>query len=79
LKANAGRALQVLDQLQQQPVSQIKSLAQRANLSIPTTSKALEDLVNVRIVREITGGSYGRTYVYQPYLQLLGEETMPAS
>lgn len=79
LKANAGRALQVLDQLQQQPVSQIKLLAQRANLSIPTTSKALEDLVSVGIVREITGGRYGRTYTYHPYLQLLGEETMPAS
>lgn len=77
LKAGAGRALQLLEQLQRTPVASIAKLANASGLSIPTVTAALNDLQRLQLAREITGGKYGRIYAYHPYLQLLTEGTEP--
>jgi Fic family protein len=47
------------------------------NVSLPTATKALQRLQTLGIVREITGGKYGRLYAYDAYLSILSEGTEP--
>ena len=43
-------------------------------MTAPTAGKALEALVKLRVLREVTGRKRGRIFVYRRYLVLLGEE-----
>jgi hypothetical protein len=38
-----------------------------------SATKALAKLEQIGIVREVTGGKYGRTYCYDPYINILNE------
>ena len=75
--ASPGRAIQVHDQLQRTPLVTIGQLAKATNLSTPTVTSALRDLEKIEVVREITGGSYGRTYSYAAYVKILSEGAEP--
>ena len=46
-------------------------------LSLPTAAKALQRLQQLGVVREITGGKYGRLYADDAYLTILSEGTEP--
>ena len=48
-----------------------------SKLSVPTVTKALENLVQVRIVREATGRQRDRVFVYDRYLAILSRGTEP--
>jgi hypothetical protein len=41
----------------------------------PSLRDALEALVKLGVLREVTGRKRGRVFVYSRYLALLGEET----
>ncbi|MDR0535239.1 MAG: Fic family protein [Puniceicoccales bacterium] len=65
--------------LQERPATTAGELAAKLDVSFPTAAKALENLVTLNIVREVTGGKQNRLYRYENYLAILREGTEPLS
>lgn len=55
----------------------IARLANRTGLSIPGATAAVDRLVGLNLVQEVTGRQRGRVFTYAPYVALLGEGTEP--
>jgi Fic family protein len=70
-------ALRLHDVLQSRPVASANQLAERSGLSAPTVYSALESLVSLGIVRELTGRARGRVFAYDEHLRTLSEGTEP--
>ena len=69
----AGSALRVHEALQERPILSIPETCRRTGLAFPTVSAALRLLERAGLVREITGFSRNRVYVYSEYLRILNE------
>jgi Fic family protein len=67
----AGSVLRVHQHLQKKPITSVLGAASAMGLTTPTVRTALDQLVKLQIVREITGKRRDRLYVYDSYLQLL--------
>ena len=63
----------VLTSLRNRPLSNIKQLSATSGLSFPTTTKAVNNLIQHGIVEELTGQRRNRVFVYAEYLRLLNE------
>jgi Fic family protein len=73
----AGEAASVLRlhlHLQRNPITNANDAAKAIGSSAPTARSVLLKLERHGILREITGGNYGKTYAYGTYLDLLSEE-----
>lgn len=73
----AGNIIRVHQQMQMQPVISVNAVANKLDMAVNTARSALTHLQNLGIVREITGGKYGRLYAYDAYLSILSEGTEP--
>jgi len=73
----APTALQVHEALQREPVTTIPRLVAHTRLSVPGATAALERLVALDLVREVTGRHRNRVYSYESYVSLLSEGTEP--
>ncbi len=69
----AGSALRVHEALQERPILSIPETRKRTHLAFPTVSAAMRLLEATGVVREITGFSRNRVYVYNEYLRILNE------
>ena len=69
----AGSALRVHEALQERPILSIPETSRRTRLAFPTVSAAMRLLEIAGLVREITGFSRNRVYVYSEYLRILNE------
>ena len=69
----AGSALRVHEALQERPILSIPETRKRTHLAFPTVSAAMRLLEATGVVREITGFSRNRVYVYGEYLRILNE------
>lgn len=58
-------------QMRAQPMTSIAALSLATGLAPTTIATSLAKLGNIGIVREITGGRYGRLYAYDGYLKIL--------
>lgn len=67
----ARACLRVHDQLRVQPMTSIATLTSATGLSPTTVASSLSRLADIGLVREITGGKYGRLYAYQDYMKIL--------
>lgn len=72
-----GTAFRVHQQLQIQPIASVSRMAEAVGISINTARASLELLQKPGIVRELTGGKYGRLYAYDQHLAILNEGTEP--
>ena len=68
---SARSCLRIHEQMKAQPITSITALSQAINLTPTTTATSLAKLTNIGIVKEITGGKYGRLYAYEGYLKIL--------
>jgi Fic family protein len=68
---SARSCLRIHEQMKAQPITSITALSQAINLTPTTTSTSLAKLTNMGIVKEMTGGKYGRLYAYEGYLKIL--------
>ena len=73
----AGSALQVHHALLSRPVNTIARLAGGTNLSVPAVTGALAALVDLGLVREVTGRKRNRVFSYVPYLEVLQQGMEP--
>ena len=81
IELNWGRGLpnvlRVHEHLQKGPVASVNLIAKSLGLTIPTVGKALQTLIELGIVREMTGRRRDRFFAYSRYLKILGEGTDP--
>jgi hypothetical protein len=73
----APTARQVHEALQREPVTTIPRLVARTRLSVPGATAALERLIAIDLVKEVTGRQRNRVFSYVPYVSLLSEGTEP--
>ena len=66
-------ALRVFDALRRRPVSDIDHLARETHVAYSTAARAVEALVALGIVRELTGRRRNRAFAYDRYLATLSE------
>ncbi len=77
LGRRAGSAATVQTALLKTPVCTIPLLAKRTGLTLPTIAKALDVLLDRKMVSETTGKKRNRVYRYDRYLEILNEGTEP--
>ncbi len=74
---NTANTLRVFDALRARPLATITDLAARTGVSYPTAARAVDALIGLDIVRELTGRRRGRVFAYDRYLSILSEGTEP--
>jgi Fic family protein len=63
--------------LQKYPITEAKKIVEHCKVTLPTVNKSLKQLGELGIVKEITGKSRNKIYVYQEYLDILSEGATP--
>jgi Fic family protein len=61
----------------ERPIMTINEAGRRHGVSFPTASKGMDRLMEIGIVRELTGKRRNRVYAYDRYLAILSEGTEP--
>ncbi len=69
--------LVVYHHLQKTPIADTPRIKEKCKLTLPTIIKALNQLENLGIVKEITGKARNKIYVYKEYLDILNKGTEP--
>lgn len=77
LGRGASNPLRLHQLLRRRPLVTIPDAARMLKLSQPTVTAGLRHLIDLGIVREMTGRQRNRIFVYQQYLDLLAEGTDP--
>jgi Fic family protein len=72
---NSGSVLRILEALRERPLTPLTDVSQRAGLSFPAAGTAMQRLVDMDIVRELTGKKRNRIFVYDKYLAVLSQGT----
>lgn len=70
LGSRAANAKKVVDYLYKRPIVNAEKISEITGISMPTAYKLIVDLERLEILKEITGGQRGRTYVYDKYFQI---------
>ncbi len=73
----AASALRLHHAFQQRAILSIPRAAKRVGVSQPTITASMAHLTKLGIVRESTGRKRRKLYVYEAYLNILGEGTEP--
>ena len=73
----SGNALRVFDALRRRPVPDIDHLARETGIAYSTAARAVEALVGLEVLRELTGRQRGRVFAYSRYLEILSEGAQP--
>jgi Fic family protein len=71
----ASTALRVFRVLCERPLVTLNQVCGRTGLSFPAVSRAMENLINLNVVNEITGQRRNRVFAYHRYLSILSEGT----
>jgi Fic family protein len=74
----ASLALRVHEALKLRPLQSIPAVRDATRLSFPGVSAAMDLLVELGVVRELTGKRRNRLFVYDRYLAMLSEGTEPS-
>lgn len=70
LISRAANAKKVVDYLYKRPIINAEKVSEITGISMPTAYKLIVDLEKIEVLKEITGGQRGRTYVFDKYLQI---------
>lgn len=68
--SRATNAKKVIDYLYKRPIIDAEKVGEVAGISMPSSYRLISDLEKMDILKEITGGKRGRTYVFENYLWL---------
>lgn len=79
LKRLAGSALRVLSVMSRMPVVNVARITQATNIVPSSVSKVLNALIELGLVKELTGQKRNRLFCYDRYLKVLSEGTEPLS
>ncbi len=70
-------ALRIHQYLQSKPILSVAGAIKAVGVTAPTVRKSVKHLVELGIMREITGKKRDKLFVYDDYLNLLNEGTEP--
>lgn len=70
-------ALRVLEVFRQRPMNAISDVASELDITFPTVSTAIDKLVDLGILSEVTGRRRGRVFGYAEYIDILSEGAEP--
>lgn len=70
-------ALKIHDYLLKKPCLSITKAAAELDLSVPSTTSTVQKLVEIGVLREMTGKSRNRIFAYEAYLDILAAGTEP--
>ena len=73
----AASALRVFNALRERPLVTLNEVLRHTKISFPTATKGMNALVELGIVRELTGQRRNRVFVYDRYLSILNEGIEP--
>ena len=73
----AANALRVFDALRRRPLADVDRLARQTGVAYPTAARAVDALVDLGILRELTGRRRGRVFAYDRYIAILNEGAQP--
>ena len=73
----ATSALRVFSVLRERPLVTLNQAHRRTGMSFPTVTKGMNALVELGIVRELTGQRRNRVFAYNRYLSILSEGAGP--
>ena len=73
-RASANRLFELL---QRKPLVTLQAARRELGVTLPTASSAMNHLVEIGVVREVTGKQRNRVFAYQDYLNILSEGTEP--
>ena len=73
----ASTILRVHSYFQRQPYSNISKASSAIGLSFPATSKAIDSLISLDILKEVSGRARDRIFAYRRYLAILSEGAAP--
>ena len=73
----ANTALRVFDALCERPILTLAEVRRRTDLSFPGATNGMNTLMELGIVRELTGKKRNRIFAYDRYLAILNEGTEP--
>lgn len=73
----SGSALKIHDYLLKKPYLLITKAARELDISVPSITNAVQKLMDVGILKEMTGKSRNRIFAYQNYLTILAAGTEP--
>lgn len=73
LGRTAGNGHRVLDHLYQHPIVSVSDVRQLIGISNPAANNLVKGLVEIGILREYTGFSRNRRFIYQSYINLFHE------
>ena len=71
---NQANAVGLLDYLFEQPIVTARLVEERLNCAFMTADKLLKQFVELKIVKDTTGGQRNRRFEYSPYLALFEPE-----
>ena len=77
LGRSSETALRVFDALRRRPVTDIDHLARETGIAYSTAARAVEALVGLDVLRELTGRQRGRVFAYGRYVEILSEGAEP--
>lgn len=77
LKRLAGSALRVLDVLARKPVASVAAICDTTQLVPRSVSNALDAMIKLGLVKELTGRKRNRLFCYDRFLKVLSEGTEP--
>ena len=77
LGRSSTSALRVHEYMQRKPIASIAATAKALKLSIPTVTVALNHLMRIGIVEEVTGKRRDRLFTYSRYFNIVSEGTEP--
>lgn len=77
LARTPASVLRVFGAVRARPVATVNDIVRRSGVSFPTAGKAVETLVGLSILRELTGKRRNRVFAYDRYLAILSEGMGP--
>jgi cell filamentation protein, protein adenylyltransferase len=77
LGRGAASALRVHELMQTSPYLRIRTAAKALKLTVPTVTSALNHLMELGIVKEISGRQRDRLFAYSQYLRMVSGDTEP--
>ncbi len=66
----SNNAMQIINHLFQKPIINAQIAKQITKLSLPSVYKTINELEELKILEEITGGKRGKLFVFREYLEL---------
>jgi Fic family protein len=77
LGRSSSSALRIHEYMQRKPITNIAATAKALKVSIPTVTVALNHLVRIGIVKEVTGKRRDRLFTYSRYFNIVSKGTEP--